>query len=165
MSTIPFEANASRNILMSPNSFLTLRNNLIKNIGIYKTKGFLFHFGKEMGEAAAKEYLKNNPSSEQQPRGKRTHVTYGHVKDIIYKERVSRHPDGSIKSFHGVGKWIDSFEANLHLQHHGLSSECTCHTLSGFVSGAFSYEFGISVITLETKCVAKGDLDCEFEIR
>lgn len=150
---------------MSPNSFLTLRNNLIKNIGTYKTNGFLFHFGKEMGETAAKQYIENYPFPELQPRGKRTHVLYGHVKDIIYEEKVSRHPDGSIKSFHGVGKWIDSFEANLHLQHHGLSSECACHTLSGFVSGAFSYEFGKSVITLETKCVAKGDPDCEFEIR
>ena len=166
LNTTPFEANSSRNILMSPNSFLTLRNNLIKNIGTNKTNGFLFHFGKEMGEAAAKEYFENHPSSElRKPRGKRTHVLYGHVNDIIYEENLIRNADGSIKYFHGVGKWIDSFEARVHLQNHGPSSVCVCHTISGFVSGAMSYEFGKSIITLETKCVAKGDTDCEFEIR
>ena len=154
-----------KNILMSPTAFLTLRNNLIKNIGLHKTKGFLFRFGKEMGEASAKEYLADPTIKNRPPRGKRMHITYGHVKDIIIEENIERDPDGSIISIHNHGKWIESFEAEEHLKNHGPSSECVCDTLAGFATGALSYEFGQSVITIEKKCVAKGDPFCEFETR
>lgn len=163
MSNISFDTGEAKNILMSANAFLTLKNNLVNNIGSYKTKGFLFRFGKEFGMEAAKNYLQNKT------RKNKTfgegHARLGHVKDVIFMGEIVKHPDGSIECIDTWGKWVESFEAELHDQNYGLATECVCHTLCGFASGALSYEFGESIIAIETKCVAKGDPCCEFEIR
>ena len=62
ISEIVFDSNETKNIVMSANAFHTLRNNLFNNIGSYKTKGFLFRFGKEFGMESAKKILQNNES-------------------------------------------------------------------------------------------------------
>jgi sugar diacid utilization regulator/predicted hydrocarbon binding protein len=147
---------------MSANAFHTLRNNLFNNIGSYKTKGFLFRFGKEFGMESAKKILHNKDSEKSV--GKR-HSRLGHVKDVIFMGEIVRHPDGTVECLDTWGKWVESFEAELHLKNYGLSDECVCHMLCGFASGALTYEFGESIIAIEHKCVAKGDPSCEFEVR
>jgi len=150
-------------IMMSTSSFYTLKKNLIENIGSYKTKGFLYRFGYEIGVSAAKEkmHLKTEGA---QLSGKTIHSMFGHVREVILDPNVGRLlADGVQKQI--SGKWIDSFEANVHLQNFGLSDECVCFTLCGYASGFLSYLYGRSIITVETKCVAKGDPCCEFEIR
>ncbi|MBB6444495.1 V4R domain-containing protein [Bacillus benzoevorans] len=153
---------ATKNILMSANAFLTLKNNLIKNIGSYKTKGFLFRFGKEFGTESAKNYFQNG--TRKKTVGK-MHSRLGHVKDVTFKGEILKHPDGKIECINAGGKWVESFEAELHVKSYGFATECICHTLCGFASGALSYEFGESIIAIETKCVAKGDPCCQYEIR
>lgn len=162
MSGVTFVTDETKNILMSANAFYTLKNNLIHNIGLNKTKGFLFRFGKEFGMEAAKKYLQsNNPNNQL---GKR-HSRLGHVKDVIFHGEIVRHPDGTVKCINTWGQWVESFEAEIHLKKYGLSDECVCHMLCGFASGALSYEFGESIIAIEHKCVAKGDPVCEFKVR
>lgn len=162
LSKVSFDSNETKNILMSANAFYTLKNNLIKNIGSSKTKGFLFRFGKEFGMESAKKRSQNK--SENNPVGKR-HSRLGHVKDVIFKGEIVRHPDGTIECIDTWGQWVESFEAELHLKNYGLSDECVCHMLCGFASGALSYEYGDSIIAIEYKCVAKGDPCCEFKVR
>ncbi len=162
VSDLLIDSMGTKNILMSANAFLTLKNNLNKNIGSYKTKGFLFRFGKEFGMESAKNHLKN---------GKRTkkvgkmHSRLGHVKDVTFTGEILKHSDGTIECINARGKWVESFEAELHVKNYGYATECICHTLCGFASGALSYEYGESIIAIETKCVAKGDPCCEYEIR
>ena len=55
MSEIVFDSSETKNILMSANAFHTLKNNLFNNIGSYKTKGFLFRFGKEFRDGISKK--------------------------------------------------------------------------------------------------------------
>lgn len=157
-----FESTEAKNILMSANAFHTLKNSLFNNIGSYKTKGFLFRFGKEFGMDSAKNHFQNNDLNKTV--GKR-HSRLGHVKDVIFMGEIIRHPDGTIECIDTWGKWVESFEAELHVKNFGLATECVCHMLCGFASGALSYEFGESIIAVETKCVAKGDQCCEFEVR
>lgn len=161
-STVVFDSNETKNIVMSANAFQTLKNNLFNNIGVHKSKGFLFRFGKEFGIDSAKKTLRSKENKEEV--GKR-HSRVGHVKDVIFKGEIVRHPDGRVECIDTWGQWIESFEAALHVQRYGLSDECVCHMLCGFASGALSYEYGQSIIVLERKCVAKGDAVCEFEVR
>ena len=162
MSEIVFDSNETKNILMSANAFHTLKNSLYNNIGSHKTKGFLFRFGKEFGMESAKSQLQKKDAMN--PVGKR-HSRLGHVKDVIFKGEIMRHPDGTIECIDTWGQWVESFEAVLHLKNYGLATECVCHMLCGFASGALSYEFGESIIAVEYKCVAKGDACCEFKVR
>lgn len=162
MSEIAFDSSESKNILMSANAFHTLKNSLNNNIGSHKTKGFLFRFGKEFGMESAKSQLQNKDAMNIV--GKR-HSRLGHVKDVIFKGEIMRHPDGTIECIDTWGQWVESFEAALHLKNYGIATECVCHMLCGFASGALSYEFGESIIAVEYKCVAKGDPCCEFKVR
>ena len=162
MSEVVFDSSETKNILMSANAFHTLKNNLFNNIGSYKTKGFLFRFGKEFGMESAKNKLQNKNTIN--PVGKR-HSRLGHVKDVIFMGEIVRHPDGTIECIDTWGQWVESFEAELHLKNYGLANECVCHMLCGFASGALTYEFGESIIAVEYKCVAKGDPCCEFQVR
>lgn len=147
---------------MSANTFHTLKKNLVNNMGTTKTKGFLFRFGKEFGIDSARNYIKNNNLNNSV--GKR-HSRLGHVKDVVFLGEIIRQDDGQIQCINTKGQWIESFEAELHLKNYGVGSECVCHMLCGFASGALTYEFGTSLIAVETKCVAKGDSNCEFEVR
>ena len=147
---------------MSANAFQTLKNNLVNNMGSHKTKGFLFRFGKEFGMESAKNKLQN--TNKTNPVGK-SHSRLGHVKDVIFKGEIVRHPDGTIECIDTWGQWVESFEAEMHLKNYGLSNECVCHMLCGFASGALTYEFGESIIAIEYKCIAKGDPCCEFKVR
>ncbi|ARK29875.1 V4R domain-containing protein [Halalkalibacter krulwichiae] len=162
MSKVFFDSSETKTILMSANAFHTLKNNLYNNIGSYKTKGFLFRFGKEFGIESAKNKSQNKDSTN--PVGKR-HSRLGHVKDVIFMGEIVRHPDGQIECIDTWGQWVESFEAELHLKNYGLANECVCHMLCGFASGALTYEYGESIIAIERKCVAKGDSCCEFEVR
>jgi len=162
MGEVVFDSSETKNILMSANAFHTLKSNLYNNIGTYKTKGFLFRFGKEFGMESAKNKLQNNNAMN--PVGKR-HSRLGHVKDVIFMGEIVRHPDGKIECSDTWGQWVESFEAELHLKNYGLADECVCHMLCGFASGALTYEYGESIIAIEYKCVAKGDPCCEFQVR
>ncbi|WP_071392763.1 helix-turn-helix domain-containing protein [Bacillus tuaregi] len=162
MSEVAFDSSETKNILMSANAFHTLKNNLNDNIGSHKTKGFLFRFGKEFGMESARNYLQDKNSINRV--GKR-HSRLGHVKDVIFTGEIVRHPDNTIECINTRGQWVESFEAALHLKNYGLANECVCHMLCGFASGALSYEYGVSIIAIEHKCVAKGDSGCEFEVR
>jgi len=162
MSNVSLDSVGAQNILMSASAFLALKNNLVNNIGSHKTKGFLFRFGKEFGLEAAKDFFQNK--IRMNTFGK-MHVRFGHVKDVTFTGDIVKHPDGRIECINAKGKWVESFEAELHVKKYGLNTECVCHTLCGFASGALSYEYGESIIAIETKCVAKGDPCCEYEIR
>ncbi|MBM7610601.1 putative hydrocarbon binding protein [Lysinibacillus composti] len=162
MSQVAFNSSETKNILMSANAFQTLKSNLVNNMGSHKTKGFLFRFGKEFGMESAKNKLQN--TNKTNPVGK-SHSRLGHVKDVIFKGEIVRHPDGTIECIDTWGQWVESFEAEMHLKNYGLSNECVCHMLCGFASGALTYEFGESIIAIEYKCIAKGDPCCEFKVR
>src|SRR5205823_5747060 len=56
--------------------------------------------------------------------------------------------------------WINSFEAEQHLKHIGMSDSPVCWTLTGYASGYASAVLGREVRVFEKACVAKGDPKC-----
>lgn len=162
MSVEGFQVYDEKTILMSATAFAKLRHNLEHNIGAQKAKGFLFRFGKDFGLEAAKEYENTRDKNRKVGSG---HIRIGHVKDVTFNGKIIRHPNGDVECVNATGQWIGSFEAAIYLDENRSATEPVCHTLCGFASGALSYEFGTSLIAIETKCVAKGDAVCQYEVR
>lgn len=150
--------------VITSQSFGLLRKALFENMGKEKAKRFLLRFGKELGTMKANELMQDHSSIEYfQDFAIDIHINLGHISRV---ERNSTSPflieDGEVKNI--SGKWIDSFEVDLHLKHHGLADECSCHTLSGFASGFMSTIQQRDIFVKELFCRSKGDPDCVFEV-
>jgi hypothetical protein len=69
-----------------------------------------------------------------------------------------------IDKAHGVfdvaGEWHNSYEAEQHRTHIGLSDTPVCWTLTGYGSGHSTAVFGREVFYYEQECVGKGDACC-----
>jgi sugar diacid utilization regulator/predicted hydrocarbon binding protein len=155
----------SFDISFSSQSFGILRKALFHNIGSHKTKGFLLRLGKELGEQTATELLETHSQEYVANQAIIIHKKMGHVSDVITKRDQEYDKKGNLLYIDTKGIWFDSYEAKLHLEHHGVSNECSCYTLSGFATGYLSKAFNTAVMVRETKCKAKGDDNCEFVIR
>lgn len=155
----------SFDISFSSQSFGILRRALFSNIGSHKTKGFLLRLGKELGEKTATELLENHTREYIANHAKLLHKKMGHVSDVVTKRYQEFDKEGNLIYINTTGIWFDSFEAKLHLAHHGVSEECSCYTLSGFATGYLSTAFNTPVMVRETKCKAKADENCEFVVK
>ncbi len=67
--------------------------------------------------------------------------------------------------FHMKGIWRNSYEAEIHLQEVGFSTEPVCHSLTGYASGWCTAFLGRASLAIETMCMGKGDDHCEFEVQ
>lgn len=63
------------------------------------------------------------------------------------------------------GRWLNSYEAQSHIELFGLSKHPVCYSLTGYGSAWCSQFFGMDLLEIETKCIACGDPYCEWEIR
>lgn len=91
---------SDRKLVTSASVFGILRQQLAKNIGIKRIKGFLFHYGWEMGVKAAKEALQTETSLEYLIKhGPILHIENGHIKGIKHECNYELDGQGRIKSF------------------------------------------------------------------
>nr|WP_263323467.1 V4R domain-containing protein [Neobacillus sp. Marseille-Q6967] len=155
-----------RKIVTSASVFGILRQQLAKNIGIKRIKGFLFHYGWEMGATTAKEALQTETSLEYLIKhGPILHIENGHIKGIKHECTFELDEQGCIKSFYSYGTWFGSYEAEEHIKRLGQSHGPVCHTLIGYASGFMSTIFGETLIAKEVTCVGKGDAGCGWVIK
>ncbi|MCH6269203.1 V4R domain-containing protein [Neobacillus citreus] len=155
-----------RKIITSASVFGILRQQLAKNIGIKRIKGFLFHYGWEMGVNVGKEALEAETSLEYLIKhGPIIHIQNGHISGIKHDCTYELDENKKIKNFYSYGTWYDSYEADEHLKRVGKSSDPVCHTLIGFASGFMSTIFGETLLAKETTCVGKGDSECCWVIK
>ncbi|MEH7544525.1 XylR N-terminal domain-containing protein [Neobacillus vireti] len=155
-----------RKIITSASVFGILRQQLAKNIGIKRIKGFLFHYGWEMGVKNAKEALQTESSLEYLIKnGPILHILNGHIRGIKHECNFDVDEKQRIKHFHSFGTWIDSYEAEEHLKRFGISNGPVCHTLIGFASGFMTTIFGEPLLAREITCVGKGDSKCCWEMK
>ncbi|MBL8603975.1 MAG: sigma 54-interacting transcriptional regulator [Myxococcales bacterium] len=148
-----------RVILMDAVALGLLRRELIDTIGLAGARGVMMRFGFAHGWRAAETLKRAFPwdsAREWQLAGGRLHMLSGHV---VF-EPVPHH-DGRDAPF-AEGIWRDSYEAQQHLHHVGLSDEPVCWSLTGFASGYLSAANGREIYCRETRCVAKGDPHCEL---
>ncbi|MDP4103903.1 MAG: XylR N-terminal domain-containing protein [Bacillota bacterium] len=159
--------NASdRKLLASATAFGILRQQLVEYIGIERIKGFLFHFGWQMGVADAKEAMKTDSSLEYLiKQGPIFHITNGHISGMKHDCEVKLDEQKKMISILGKGIWIDSYEADQHVNFHGISNEPVCHTLTGYASGYMSTISGQTLHAKELTCVGMGDHVCSWEVK
>jgi PAS domain S-box-containing protein len=72
--------------------------------------------------------------------------------------------DRTTEKLSAEGKWIDSFEAEYHLQQYGIGNRPVCWILAGYSSGYASELLKTDVLCLETHCRGKGDPACRFQL-
>ena len=152
-------------LVITSESFGLLRRALFENIGKEKAKSFLLRFGKELGINKAKEIMEHHQSIEYLVNiATQTHISLGFVSAVEVDGSSLLIENGEYKVKGVNGKWIDSFEASLHVKHHGMSDECSCYTLSGYASGYLSTIYGQDIFVKELSCRSKGDSDCIYEV-
>ncbi|EKN65890.1 PucR family transcriptional regulator [Neobacillus bataviensis LMG 21833] len=155
-----------RRIITSSSAFGILRQQLVKNIGIDRIKGFLFHYGWEMGVNDAKDALKTNLSLQELIKdGPIRHIENGHIRGTQHNCTYELDEQHKITYFYSTGTWVDSYEAIEHIKRLGISKTQVCHTLIGFASGFMSTIFGERLLAKEVACVGKGDDVCRWEIK
>lgn len=156
----------NKKILTTTSAFGLLRKGIIGNLGAKRAKGFLLRYGWSLGASDAEEAMLTSTSIEYLlKQASILHLSTGHIKDIQSERIIEMGDSENIKSIIGKGKWIDSFEANEHLKHHGKSDIPVCHTLTGYASGYMSTVCRKSVIVKEISCIGRGDAECCFEAR
>ncbi|WP_138417614.1 XylR N-terminal domain-containing protein [Aquibacillus sediminis] len=153
-----------RMILTSTKVFGTLRKDLMHYISEDHMKGFLIRYGWNLGKDDAKKLLRQNADSMEDllKQGPTLHMMKGYTNVKRTKFQMETHLDGTIKSIHVEGKWIDSFEAEDHMNHFGHSSYPVCYTLVGYASGYYSEICQQPIIFKEVACKATGASDCYY---
>lgn len=147
-------------------AFGILRNELIKNIGMKRMKGFLLRYGWELGISDAKKEMASCASLETLLRqAPAYHHQNGYINGIIYEADFELGHDQSIKSVNGKGIWIGSYEAEEHIKHLTVSDTPVCHMNIGYINGYLSTICNHPVIAKEISCVGMGDEKCKWVVK
>lgn len=141
---------------------------LMKFIMDISDKNMFDMFMEKMGEAAGRkdaETLKKdfNPDTEMDwiALGPTMHTWEG----IVHATLDTIEFDREKGTYHGKGKWLNSFVADEWLKYFGESDSPVCSLLTGYANGYASEFIGKEVETRELQCKAMGDPHCVFEQR
>lgn len=155
------ELKQNRSIIVDAYAFGSLRKDLIGNIGMERTKGFLFRYGWNLGVQDAKE-CKNrniyNSLNELIEYGPVLHSMKGYVTSKTLKLEIQK--EDKVLDLVMESVWENSYEADEHLQQIGKSTSPVCYTLAGYASGFVSESSGEMVIFKEKCCRAAGASEC-----
>jgi DNA-binding NtrC family response regulator/predicted hydrocarbon binding protein len=136
-----------------------LRKELIENLGTFSTKNILTRMGYAHGWATADNLDQEYPDLlKDTDCGPTLHMLQGFVN--VLQCEITWDP-----SFTMFNTWQDSYEAEQHLLHMGISHEPVCWSLCGYVSGYCSRMLGREVYCIERQCIARGDAVCLNETR
>ncbi|KUO78347.1 MAG: hypothetical protein APF81_18105 [Desulfosporosinus sp. BRH_c37] len=159
---ISFRGN--RLLLFHADALSQLKDELIKTLGLDLARGVLVRLGYRCGYSdaqSAKSLFNLENDSDWMLAGPKIHTREGlvHVTNqVLEYDREANH-------FYMCGKWENSFEAKQYIKTYGHSAEAVCWTNVGYASGYSSSFFGQEAVCVETKCIAKGDPYCQYEIR
>jgi PAS domain S-box-containing protein len=155
---------SSRYVMLDAAAVGNMRRELIDNLGWDVARGILERVGYQCGRHDAYQMRKRYTWSSEEEwlrAGLRLHYLEGMVKGQIDRLEINR----AEKKLFINGEWIDSFEAEQHLDQYGIGNRSVCWMLEGYTGGYASEFFGEDVVCLETHCRAKGDPVCRFELR
>ncbi|NLI29815.1 MAG: sigma-54-dependent Fis family transcriptional regulator [Nitrospiraceae bacterium] len=138
-----------------------LRKELIETLGLVAARAILTRFGYAHGWRTAKTLQQEWPDLwEEGKAGPKIHTLHGLV-NVTQNIRT----DGLGHLPLVDATWQDSYEAEQHLLHVGLSDEPVCWTLVGFASGYVSFKENQDVYFIEDRCRGKGDSCCHISGR
>ncbi|MBI2390779.1 MAG: sigma 54-interacting transcriptional regulator [Deltaproteobacteria bacterium] len=155
----------ARALLVDTAAVGVLRAHLVDTLGERAARGIFTRFGYALGWRTG-EALKHAVPWDDERELRRagghihTHLGYVRVEPII-------HDDSDPDAPFAEAIWHDSFEADEHLLHHGLSTEPVCWMLTGFASGFASFVNGheLDVVFVEDRCRGRGDPSCHIVAR
>ena len=147
-----------RALLFDASAFGLLRKDLVDTFGITVARGFLTRFGFAQGWRLAETL------SKQLPFGSDLEVSPGGAN--LLRLLGQNTPTGMTppEGLPSAANWLDSFEAEQHLMHHGRADQPVCWSLCGLASGWLSYFRGEPVYCLEDRCQGKGDAHCTTRV-
>ncbi|MHC5038134.1 MAG: XylR N-terminal domain-containing protein, partial [Planctomycetota bacterium] len=145
-----------RALLLDAVAMGLLRQYLVDNFGLTATRAVLTQFGFahgwRMAEAMEKEF-KWVDNEEWRRAGPRIHTLEG-----LFRAE----PGGEDPLTEKGAVLVASYEAEQHLLHFGRSDSAVCWTISGLVSGYFSYCTGKEIYVLEDRCLGRGHAACHL---
>ena len=156
-----FQNLQNRSLIVDVHAFGSFRKDLIKNIGLERTKGFMFRYGWEMGMRDAKECKEKihyQTIEELIKYGPVMHSMKGFVESTTRKLSIKN--ENNIFTLEMVSAWKNSYEADEHLGQIGISSSPVCFSLVGYASGFVTEACGQKIIFKEIYCRGSGGHEC-----
>ncbi|MFK8068528.1 MAG: sigma 54-interacting transcriptional regulator [Gammaproteobacteria bacterium] len=138
-----------------------LRNELIESLGLDRAKGVLMRMGYQSGKQDAQLARKLRPGAtdcELFAVGPQLHTLEG----IVRVEPIKLTLDIEAGEHYGEFNWINSFEAEQHLNRYGIHSEPVCWNQIGYACGYSSELMGKPIIYKEVECVGCGQETCRI---
>lgn len=154
----------TRLVILDANAIGLLRNKIIKLVGMAQARELFLQFGYQHGFSDHLQMKVNctfDTEIDLLASGPVLHTWEGLVQATPKEIRFDRQKG----EFFFTGVWKNSYEAEQHVQFHGLSSEPVCWSLMGYASGWCSAFFGKPVLAIEPVCIGKGDDHCEWLIK
>ncbi len=148
----------ARAVLIGAAALGQLRRFLVENVGQSAGRAVLTQFGYTLGANLADAAKAHAPwiSDERHHGGLRLHALAG----LFHVEPPGADPLAK-EGFVVLG----SFEAEQQLSHLGRSTEPSCWTVGGLISGYLSRATLEPYFALETRCVSMGHAACRFTVR
>ena len=149
-----------RALLLDTVALGLLRKELVDLLGFEAARGVMTRFGYAHGWRTAENLERALPwaSVEEWRRaGGRLHRLQG----VVTFEPVHRSERSDPPAF-AEAIWRESYEAEQHRLHFGVSEVAVCWSLCGFASGYLSRAHGRPIFCVETQCCGRGDALCRM---
>ncbi len=154
-----------RMLLFRQEAFGELRKLLFEQLGEKLGRALLSQFGYRCGQGDYKAFDKSyqwDTEQDQFGAGPSLHAWEG----LVQSNLVFLNFDRKTGAFEIKVVWKNSYEAEIHLAHFGVSHEPVCHSLTGYASGWCSSFMGSNnIVAVESECVGKGDKECVFSAK
>ncbi|MBV9957682.1 MAG: sigma 54-interacting transcriptional regulator, partial [Acidobacteria bacterium] len=148
-----------RVLLVDADALGVLRKELITGSGVREARRVLARFGYAHGYRSAltvRQWFAEEGADDLWTLGMKLRSLDGSVsvRPLRLESDISR------GIFEAEVEWRNSYEAEQHLSHLGVSPVPVCWTLAGYASGYASAVMGREVFFMEEECVGRGDARC-----
>jgi DNA-binding NtrC family response regulator len=148
-----------RVVILSAAAMGLLRKELIDTFSADAARRLLMRFGFADGYHDAVS-LRDRHAWTDPIEGLRTGAVVHTLEGIVRAELPSVEFDGETGRFQATAEWHDSYEADQHVHHYGVSADPVCWSLVGYVSGYASACFEREIYFRESSCHGQGKPLC-----
>ncbi|MDR3669659.1 MAG: sigma 54-interacting transcriptional regulator [Holophaga sp.] len=148
-----------RTLLVSVAALWIHRAEIIREHGPLEARRLFTRLGYAHGWVTAKDLASHCPELIHDKNiGYLLHCMQG---QMTLKDRIKRiGKDGQVELWDAIAE--NSYEAESHLQHDGLSHEPVCWHMTGYFSGFNSFRYGREIYFMEETCQAMGAPNCRL---
>lgn len=151
----------NRMVLLHAKALGRMRREMFEALGEDGARGVLIRMGFAAGQQDAE--LARSLIGEGDPFdvfriGPELHAFEGVVKPTIIRKEI----DWKNGRFSGEVMLENTWEAESHIQHFGISDDTVCWTVVGYASGYTSQFFKRFIVYREVSCIGKGDAHCKL---